>query len=62
MCNSTMGKYEDKYKGKHNEPSDVFISLMLRGIANELAEANRLKRLELAQEYSVSGEDLGDRA
>lgn len=42
-----MGKYDDKYSGNMDEPTDVFNSLMLRDIANELAEANRLKKLEI---------------
>ena len=46
-----MGKYETLYKKRKNEPSDVFISLMLRDIANELAEANRLKRIELSKTF-----------
>lgn len=50
-----MGKYDDKYKNKKDEPADVFISLMLRDIANELAEANRLKILELKWYLKVNG-------
>jgi len=42
-----MGKYDDKYSGNMDEPTDVFNSLMLRDIANELGEANRLKKLEI---------------
>ena len=42
-----MGKYEFDLKG--HVPSKVDIFTVQKGIANELAETNRLKRLELRQ-------------
>ena len=41
-----MSKYGNIVMGD-KEPSEVFNMRMLQAIANELAEANRLKRMEL---------------
>ena len=58
-----MGKYDDKNKNVKYLPADVFSSLMLRDIANEFAEANRLKRLELSQTLvNLNDGDLEDQA
>jgi len=51
-----MGKY-DKYS-KHKEPDAT--PTMLYFIAQELAEANRLKRLELLQNYLTIHSDAGN--
>jgi len=55
-----MGKYKNNYK----LPYDLIKSELLENIANELAEANRLKRVELNR-FSTSKrmeEDLKDQA
>ena len=49
-----MGKYEFDYK---NDEENSYKCYILTSIANELAEANRLKRLELDDEYSWDLED-----
>ena len=55
-----MGKYNQKFDGKLQgiELQNVR-NVMLCDIANELAEANRLKRLELQSEY-FEDKDLED--
>lgn len=48
-----MGKYDSEcYDGKEKH---------LRQIANELAEANRLKRMELDHKFSPSSFELYDK-
>jgi len=65
-----MGKYDsDASKAvDHHEPTTVTDSFFLFKIANELAEANRLKRLEMKawhfqkDKSTISNEDLEDKA
>ena len=38
--------------GKYNEDFEEFLNIFLQRIANELAEANRLKRLEIKSDLS----------
>ena len=53
-----MGKYEDDEDGS----IDIdFRDKVLIAIANELAEANRLKRLELNDTCSATDEELEDK-
>ena len=50
-----MGKYgNNTYKESRND--------LLQKIANELAEANRLKRYELKRGFSGTDEELEDKA
>ena len=44
-----------KYRYDQKTPVEEFSTLMLEKIANELAEANRLKRLELCLLQITSG-------
>ena len=56
-----MGKYH--YNEDNLKPTELFLAC----IANELAEANRLKRIEIKAQYGYCSKneipnDLGDRA
>ena len=42
-----MGKYVGKYETGNDEACNIHKATMLSNIANELAESNRLKRLEM---------------
>jgi len=48
-----MGKYDRKAEKGKGIPSDLVAANALLWIANELAEANRLKRLELIRKERV---------
>lgn len=58
-----MGKYDhnSQYDGPQRDDDFGKDSYYLRMIANELAELNRLKRLEL-HEMGANVDDLGDEA
>jgi hypothetical protein len=47
-----MGKYKIKPTIKEDNSNGMLLAKCLNTIANELAEANRLKRLELQQKLS----------
>ena len=49
-----------KYKITEERLSEHDIPVMLQCIANELAEKNRLKRLQLYQESSIETTDMED--
>ena len=49
-----------KYKITEERLSEHDIPVMLQAIANELAEKNRLKRLQLYQESSIETTDMED--
>ena len=60
-----MGKYDDPYCAiSESVPNDgsrdnMILETLLLGIANELAEANKLKRLEIELKVSLNREELG---
>ena len=49
-----------KYNITEERLSEHDIPVMLQAIANELAEKNRLKRLQLYQESSIETTDMED--
>ena len=57
-----MGKYAIKPTNPQDNSNGILMANCLNTISNELAEANRLKRLELNLIWDINKQSLEDRA